>query len=95
MGSYMKHASAAYVVGYWVSATLAISLAFAYGSYGQTAVILSIITGLVWVLATYVEKQSELLSFIPVFLQAILFTALNPGQDSNALVVFTIISSLL
>lgn len=88
--SFYRSASLSYVTGYIVAAAIAILVSLAASrSVVHTTVLLSLLLATTVLLSLKVEKNKEILGFIPIFAQAILASAIRPSTGiaaSNAVI---------
>lgn len=96
MASLAKNASMSYVFGYAFAASIAVVGSFTVpNSQLHGAIILSIMTILVFMLGRNIEKEPKILFLLPLLLQAILLNGLRPTIGSDILNVYLVCSTLL
>ncbi len=95
VASYARNASLSYSVGYWFSAFLSIVLSVQAGDNAQTAILLSIVTLAVWLLAEVIDKTPTILVLIPFFAQGIALSLIHPDDGTSAMVLFTLVSTAI
>lgn len=96
LGSYAKNASMSYVFGYWIAAALAmgISLVSDNAQLNATA-ILSAISVIIYCLGRYIEKRTDILAMLPLFGQAILWSAIRPIGGTDSMTLYLLSSTVL
>lgn len=96
LASYAKTASNSYVVGYWLAAILAISLSLAATNARLHATaILGAVAVIVYALGRYIEERADLLAMLPLFAQAILWSALRPIAHDGSMTAYLLMSTIL
>jgi hypothetical protein len=88
LASYAKSASQSYVTGYWLAGALAIGTALAdNNAHFHATAVLAAISLVVYCLGRYIEKRADILSMLPLLVQAILWSGMRPtiGMDSMTL----------
>lgn len=111
LASYARTASYSYSLGYIIAGFLAFIISLgANNSQLHTSLILVVITAVICFLARIVEKNFNLLAFIPILLQILLISVIRPPTDyiaidntagsnilasTNVVLIFTILLSSL
>ena len=93
MASYARNASLSYSVGYWLAASIAIGLSLQTKDYTQIALLISVVTVAIWILAEVIDKTPAILVLIPLLIQGIVLSLIHPIEGSTQMILFTILST--
>lgn len=94
LAKYARTASISYVFGYVAAAVTAVSIStIAENSQLHTSGIVAFIIVATWILAWLIEKQGDIIAFIPVLLQLLLLSIIRPFSEETLLHTYIILST--